>query len=72
MGADRDARLKRQEQIDGFLAGGMITFAAGIGISIFLYFLIPDKPVFLTGVIAMLVGAALLGLAYLMANRPSE
>ena len=72
VGADRDARLKRQEQIDGFLAGGMITFAAGIGISIFLYFLIPDKPVFLTGVIAMLVGAALLGLAYLMANRPSE
>ena len=72
VGADRDARLKRQEQIDGFLAGGMITFAAGIGISIFLYFLIPDKPVFLTGVIAMLVGAALLGLAYLMAKRPSE
>ena len=72
VGADRDARLKRQEQIDGFLAGGMITFAAGIGISIFLYFLIPDKPVFLTGVIAMLVGAALLGLAYLMAKRPLE
>ena len=72
VGADRDARLKRQEQIDGFLAGGMITFAAGIGISIFFYFLIPDRPVFLTGVIVMLVGAALLGLAYLMAKRPSE
>ena len=72
VGADRDARLKRQEQIDGFLAGGMITFAAGIGISIFFYFLKPDTPLFSIGVIPMLVGAALLGLAYLMAKRPSE
>ena len=72
VGADRDARLKRQKQIDGFLAGGMIIFASGIGTSIFLYFLIPNTPLFLTGVIPMLVGAAFLGLAYLMAKRPSE
>ena len=72
VGADRDARLKRQKEIDGFLAGGMITFASGIGTSIFLYFLIPNTPLFLTGVIVMLVGAAFLGLAYLMAKRPSE
>ena len=50
---------RRQNQALGFKLGGWITIAAGLGVAVFLYFLIPDEPIWLAGVIALLVGPVL-------------
>ena len=46
----------------------MIIASAGVGTSIFLYFLIPGSPVFLAGLIPVLVGASLLAFASLLST----
>ncbi len=54
---ERNARKRRRE---GLKLGGLITTAAGIGIAVFLYMLVPDRPVYFAGLIPLLIGLALL------------
>lgn len=52
--ASRDRR-----RLAGLRLGGMVTAMAGLGIMIFLRFLVRDEPVYLAGVIPLLIGAVL-------------
>jgi Domain of unknown function (DUF6249) len=58
--------LREQERIDKervraqIKIGGLVTSAVGIGIMVFLWALIRDAPIYLCGLIPLLVGVALL------------
>ena len=64
---ERTALQKRRE---GIKLGGLVTFATGIALMIFLRGVAQDDPgAYLVGVIPALVGAALLLYAYVLAAR---
>ena len=63
---------RRQEQIEAYKVGGLVTVAAGIGLGIFLYFLVPSRPLYLVGLMALMVGLALLLYGLVLAPRPSR
>jgi hypothetical protein len=62
----RYADRKRRE---GLKIGGLLNIAVGIGLMIFLRSLVHEEPVYLVGVIPLLIGAALLGYALFLAPR---
>jgi serine/threonine protein kinase len=62
---------RRQELIESCKLGGLITAAVGIGLSPFLYFLLPDRPVWVVGLIPLMVGLALLLYGSVLAPRPA-
>ncbi len=62
---------RRQEQIEACKLGGLITAVAGVGVGIFLYFLIPNSSVYVVGLIPLMVGLALLFYGVVLAPRPS-
>ena len=62
---------RRQKEIEGFKLGGLITAVAGVSVGIFLYFLIPDRPIYVAGLIPLMVGLALLFYGVVLAPRPS-
>jgi hypothetical protein len=69
----RHEELERQRRrIEGIRLGGMITFVAGLGVMVLLYFLVGDEPVFWVGLIPMLVGLVLLVYGYLLAPKPID
>ncbi len=49
---------RRVSQKQGLLLGGTITSVVGLGLGIFLYYLV-DEPVFLVGLIPLLIGVVL-------------
>ena len=53
----------------GHKLGGLVSIAAGMGLIVFMAPLGSTAPVFLVGIIPMLVGAALLAYAYLFDRR---
>ena len=67
--------IREQEKIDnrrrseGIKLGGLVTTAVGIGILIFLKVLVKGEPVYLSGLIPLLIGAALLTYAYLLGPK---
>ena len=61
----REVRRRRE----GIKLGGLVTVAAGIGIMVFLGALVTDRPVYLVGLIPLLVGAALLAGSYFVVPR---
>jgi hypothetical protein len=63
---DLNAQIRRRE---GIKLAGLITLAAGIGLAIFLAFMEIEQPVWLVGVMAALVGAALTGYAFFFAPK---
>ena len=79
-GPDRSVvDLMRQEdeqqarrRIEGLKLGGLITAAAGAGTMIFLRALVGDEPVYLAGVVPLLIGLVLLIYALFMAPRPPK
>ncbi len=60
---------RRQEAIEGFKLGGLITTAAAVGIGIFLYFETPDSPTYLVGLIPLMVGLVLILYGFVLAPR---
>lgn len=62
---ERIARVKTRE---GLKIGGIINLAVGIGVTGFLFALLHGNPVFLSGVIPALIGAAMLVYVYVLAE----
>ena len=54
---------------DGLKLTGLILAGAGVGLLIFLQAFVPDMPVYLASLIPLLVGAALLGYAFVFARN---
>ncbi len=61
-----EARLEAIRKRQDMRIGGLVTFAAGVGVMIFLRALIHGAPIFLSGPLIMLVGIALFGGSYLV------
>ena len=76
---DRILGLMREEEagrsrrrIEGQRLGGLITTAVGVGVMIFLYVLVDDEPVYLAGIIPLLIGIVLVIYGFFMAPRALE
>jgi hypothetical protein len=54
---------------EGMKLGGLITAVVGIGVLALLHGLVRDEPVYLAGLIPLLVGAALLTYTFLLAPK---
>lgn len=54
-----DERLTRRRQRESARLGGLVTVAASVGLTVFLWGLVPERRVYLLGLIPLLVGAAL-------------
>jgi hypothetical protein len=75
--ADRVTELLRDEERiaqdkarEGYKLGGVITTAVGIGLMVFLRMLVTEEePVYLVGLIPLLVGVAMLFYVYALAPR---
>lgn len=74
---DKIMEIIRQEEVDskirrreGLKLGGMITAAAGIGAMAVLAVLIPSHPVWISGVVPLLIGAALVVYVLKLAPKP--
>ena len=65
---DKNAALRLRE---GQKLGGLIVFAAGIGVTVFIKGIFPNSPspVYLVGLFPLLVGGALLVYVYLLAPK---
>lgn len=75
--ADRVLEMMREEELraaekrrEGRLLGGLVTMAAGVGLSVFLWAIETSEPVWLVGVISFLIGAVIFGFSFFSA-RPA-
>ena len=58
--AEERRELRRAQNTKmGLKLGGLITTVAGLGLAVFLYYLVPEDPVYLVGLIPLLVGVVL-------------
>ena len=64
-----DERRAERRIRAGLRLGGLVLTAVGIGVTIFLYAIVPDMPVFLAGLIPALIGLALLAYSYILADH---
>jgi hypothetical protein len=62
---DRIATARTKQ---GLKIGGMVMVATGIGVLVFLKALVTDEPVYLCGLIVLLIGFALFGGSYVVAT----
>jgi hypothetical protein len=76
-GAKTALELMREEEKnfvkrrnEGLKIGGLVTAATGIGLMVFLRGIVRDEPVYLVGLMVLLIGAALL--AYPLFLAPKE
>jgi len=58
-----DERLTRRRQRESARLGGLVTLATGVGLAVFLWGIVPERRVYLLGLIPLLVGLALLAYA---------
>jgi hypothetical protein len=75
-GADALLAVLREEERnttrrvrEGLKLAGLITVAAGVGLSLVLRPIVPEVPVYLVGFIPILVGVVLLGYGYFLAPK---
>ena len=64
------ARIVERSRVEGQRLGGFVTIAVGLGLAVLLKFLVTDEPVYLVGLIPLLVGVALL--VYVAKFAPKE
>ena len=57
-------RLVWRRQRESVRVGGLVTVAAGIGLAVFLWGLVPERRVYLLGLIPLLVGSALIAYSH--------
>jgi hypothetical protein len=62
-------RITARRRLEGQKLGGLITFAVGIGLMIFLKAVDHDQPAYLVGVIPLFVGGALLAYSSVLAPK---
>ncbi len=62
--------VKRRNE--GLKIGGLVTAATGIGLMVFLRGLVRDEPVYLVGLIPLLIGVALLAYPLFLAPKEHE
>lgn len=77
--ADKIMEMIRQEELDikirrreGIKLGGLITAAAGLGAMALLFMLAPAQPVWISGVVPLLIGLALFIYAQVLSPRPDQ
>jgi len=58
-----------KRRLEGMKLGGLITAVVGIGVMALLHGLVQDEPVYLAGLIPLLVGLALLAYTFVMAPK---
>jgi hypothetical protein len=61
-----------KRRLEGLKIGGLVTTAIGIGVMALLRGLVHDDPVYLAGLIPLLIGVALLAYPFLLAPRVEE
>ena len=61
-------RSAKRGQRDGLMLASLITSAAGIGLAVFLWMIETERPVYLVGLIPLLVGVAL-AIGYLLSPK---
>ncbi len=61
-----------KRRLEGMKLGGLITAVVGIGVMVLLHGLEHDEPVYLAGLIPLLIGVALLTYAFLLAPKAVE
>ncbi|HKM46373.1 MAG TPA: hypothetical protein VJX69_02235 [Terriglobales bacterium] len=66
---EKSAVKRRRE---GMKLGGLITAVVGIGVMVLLHGLEHDEPVYLAGLIPLLIGLALLAYTFLLAPKEAE
>jgi Flp pilus assembly protein TadB len=70
---EKEEALRQRRRVDGMRLGGLITLATGIGIALFLYVLDrDDSPVWVAGVIPILIGLVLVYYGYFAMNANSS
>lgn len=62
-------RNARQRRLEGIKLGGLITAAVGIGLMFFLHGVEREEPVYLVGLIPLLIGVALMVYAFTLVPR---
>jgi hypothetical protein len=65
----RDEDRRMQEDIDNKRLGGLTTTVAGLGFTVFLYNIVPDKPIYLVGTIPLLIGIVLVSHTLVLSKR---
>src|SRR6266436_1323321 len=58
-----------KRRLEGLKLGGLITAVVGIGVMVLLRGLVNDEPVYLSGLIPLLIGLALLAYTFLLAPK---
>jgi hypothetical protein len=58
-----------KRRMEGMKLGGLITAVVGIGVMVLLHGLVHDEPVYLTGVIPLLIGLALLAYTFFLVPK---
>jgi hypothetical protein len=61
-----------KRRLEGIKLGGLITTAVGIGVTVLLRGIAHEEPVYLAGLIPLLIGAVMLVYAYLLAPKEEE
>jgi hypothetical protein len=61
-----------KRRLEGLKIGGLVTTAVGVGVMVLLRGLVHDDPVYLAGVIPLLIGVALLAYPFLLAPKVEE
>jgi hypothetical protein len=61
-----------KRRLEGMKIGGLVTAAIGIGVMVLLRGLVHDEPVYLSGLIPLLIGVALLIYPLLLAPKAQE
>jgi hypothetical protein len=70
LGLIREEETERaRRRIEGLKLGGLITTVVGVGVMIFLGMLVDDEPIYLVGLIPLLIGLVLAIYGFFMAPR---